>query len=136
MPGQAVKSVARASVGMRTRLVLPVVAAALLAGCASGLGPAAGPSTTEQPTTTFATTADRLPYPDPPDELTNESAKRVALDHEEASVHDRLRNASDVDSFSVRANTTTYVDADGSTDAVYFVSEATVERVRGDEVSP
>lgn len=140
-----------------------LVVAVALAGCAGGLGLADRSATTEQSTTAPATTADRMPSPDPPDELTNETAKRVALDHEEAYVHDRLRTASDVRRFGVRENATTYVDAevlnesdggvyvrvhmpysystdsveaDGSTDAVYFVSEETVERVRGDEVSP
>lgn len=143
---------------MRTRLVLAVAVVLLLAGCSASFG-----TTTQETTTDRATTADRMTYPGPPADLTNESAKAVALDYEEAYVHNRLRNASEVDSFGVRDGVVVSVeaavlnesdggvyvrvqmpywwgnedvDSDGGTNAVYFVSEETVERVRGDEVSP
>ena len=144
---------------MRPRLVLAVAALVCLAGCS------AVPSnpTEESTTTARETTAERLSFPEPPVDLTNETAKAVALDHEEAYVHNRLRNASELTYFSVRAGYVMSVESevlnesdggvyvrvqmpystgtenstgDGGTNAVYFVSEDTVERVRGDEVSP
>lgn len=138
---------------MVPRATAALVVAVTLAGCAGGLGLADRP----------ATTADRMLYPDPPDELTSESAKAVALDYEEAYVHNRLRMASELTYFSVREGYVMSVESevlnesdggvyvrvqmpystgtedstgDGGTNAVYFVSEETVERVRGDEVSP
>lgn len=148
---------------MVPRATAALVVAVTLAGCAGGLGLADRPATTDRTTTELATTADRMLYPDPPDELTSESAKAVALDYEEAYVHNRLRMASELTYFSVREGYVMSVESevlnesdggvyvrvqmpystgtedstgDGGTNAVYFVSEETVERVRGDEVSP
>jgi hypothetical protein len=104
--------------------------------------------------------ADLEPYPEPPDRLTNESAKRAAYQHETAHLDHRLGTAGEVHSYSLgstvagpertvvdRNETGVYVrirhpygystssaDGDGLTNATYLVNESAivvVERERG-----
>lgn len=104
--------------------------------------------------------ADLEPYPEPPGQLTNESAKEAAYQHERAYVDRQLANASEVQSYAlgstvaggertvlVQNDTGIYVrvrhgygystrsaDTDGLTNTTYFVNESAivvVERHRG-----
>jgi len=75
----------------------------LLAGCA-GLAPSAGsgdPTATETPTRTPVDTVERAPYPDPPDDLTNSSARAVVRAYEAARLQNALRNTTTVTSFDL-----------------------------------
>lgn len=104
--------------------------------------------------------ADLEPYPEPPDRLTNDSAKRAAYQYETAYLDHRLGTAGEVQSYSLgstvagpertvvgRNETSVYVrirhsygysmrsaDGDGLTNATYLVNESAivvVERQRG-----
>lgn len=122
----------------------------VLAGCAAVSGPSS---------TTTTTVAPPREYPDPPDDLTNETAKETALAYEEVYVYQRLRDRGlahwevpgwDTPTAEVLAweNGGVYVRVDmpysggrepenagdARTRAQYFVSNDTIRRVNGSEV--
>lgn len=70
------------------------------AGCI-GLSPGDETGTQSTSTTAEQTTVPRATYPEPPSNLTNSTAKQVAVKHEEARVQNVVRDEHDLNSFSV-----------------------------------
>lgn len=142
-------------------MVAVLLLAGVLAGC-SGVSTDAVPT----PTTNASTTTEAAgvmatgDYPTAPENLTNATARAVALDSEAVYVRQRLRTAVDVRTFDVGNGTVepgatvlnwsdggVYVrvvqpyryqvngsHADLATEAVYFVSTDTVRREYGSDV--
>ena len=149
---------------LRSRVLL-VVLLVTLAGCAGGETGTPAETSSTTPGSDFDSGSNRTPTaiaaPEPPADLTNESAKRVALEAERAHVFDILREHTDrfsewgvgawsnpdavvIDEtdggvyvevempYSYQAGAS-YVDAVAT--AVYLVSEDEVRRVDGEEVA-
>ena len=148
----------------RSRVLL-VVLLVTLAGCAGGETGTPGETSSTTPGSDFDSGSNRTPTamaaPEPPADLTNESAKRVALEAERAHVFDVLREHTDrfsewgvgawsnpdavvIDEtdggvyvevempYSYQAGAS-YVDAVAT--ATYLVSEDEVRRVDGEEIA-
>jgi hypothetical protein len=86
------------------RLAVPLAVAALLAtaGCA-GISFSDASESQPAPSTPTAepTTVSRAPYPDPPADLTNESATEAVVAYEEARLQNQLRNESEITHFKL-----------------------------------
>ena len=97
------------------------------AGCTgSPLADHSGDQPSSSTPTAEATTVPRVTYPDPPANLTNETAKQAAVAYEEARLQNRLRNESEITYFELGymrpVNTTVLNRSDGG---VYVEIDAT-----------
>ncbi|WP_232686367.1 hypothetical protein [Halobacterium zhouii] len=133
-----------------------IVALLVTAGCMGvPLADSSGDQSSSSTPTAEPTTVPTATYPDPPDDLTNETAKQVAVAYEEARLQNQLRNESEITYFELgyvkpvnvtvlnRSDGGLYVAVDGaysygtpekSADGVpvrslYYVNEATIRHV-------